>query len=166
MLRFRGQIKKVGVSLVLLCLLSFVEAATGATGDIHKDKDLITLTVSESQPIVHLQKSEKESGAKLNKIIIELFSKAHHLQHSGQCAKAITIYRRLVQADSKLFAAHFNMALCLEKIGRYPDAEKALEACAKIYPLQPVVYKHLTNICLQQGKDDEAANWWRHYLEL
>src|SRR5262249_52528075 len=65
----------------------------------------------------------------------EVFTALGHLRFELQnWAEAAQWYRKLADADPKHRTAHYNLALCLDRQGKFADAAKAFETAISIDP--------------------------------
>jgi tetratricopeptide (TPR) repeat protein len=74
----------------------------------------------------------------------------------GQFAEAVPLYEQALNANPKLVPVHFNAAVALGQLKRYPEAAAHLRTFLKSYPNEPRAHQ-LLGLCLMESGDPRAA---------
>jgi arylsulfatase A-like enzyme/tetratricopeptide (TPR) repeat protein len=83
---------------------------------------------------------------------------AFRLATAGRDQEAVTVFRRVLEANPLLFDARYEMAQTLLRLGRLPEAYDAYKAALRTSPsLAGPVALDLGRVCLKLGRLDEAA---------
>ncbi|MGA2506178.1 MAG: tetratricopeptide repeat protein [Chitinispirillaceae bacterium] len=84
---------------------------------------------------------------------------------AGNCAKAIPLYGKALDADAKNTALMFSQAECQAKSGQVKEATLSYEQALAMNPSATTEYKTLGDLYMQENKTDAALGAYRKYLE-
>ena len=84
---------------------------------------------------------------------------------SGNCAKAIPLYGKALDADAKNTDLMFSQAQCQAKSGQVREATLSYEQALAMNPSAAGEYKTLGDLYMQQSKADAAIGAYKKYLE-
>ncbi len=74
----------------------------------------------------------------------------------GQHAEAVPLYEKALKLDPKLVQVHFNLAVALGQLKRYPEAARHFRAFLKSYPNEARA-RQLLGLCLMESGDMRGA---------
>ncbi|HEY9784948.1 MAG TPA: hypothetical protein V6D17_06055 [Candidatus Obscuribacterales bacterium] len=83
------------------------------------------------------------------------FESAYKQQQASNFDQAVAEYRQSIEAKH-MFESFFNMGLCLRALERLQDAEAAFTRAANLNRRYAPIYKQLSEVQKQLGKDNEA----------
>lgn len=148
------------LTAVLLALFSVlgvaVDAAKGAP--IQGKPSMANLTPDDKKPIQVSERADIKHEAR------EHFIKGYQAQRGADYKTAISHYQSAISSNPDMYEAFWNLGLCLEWQGQYPEAQEAFSTALKIDWSNPLIYKHLAFLCFQQGKMDEGQDFLNKYL--
>ncbi len=84
---------------------------------------------------------------------------------AGNCAKAIPLYGKALDADAKNTTLMFSQAECQAKSGQVREATLSYEQALAMNPSATGEYKTLGDLYLQQNKIDAGISAYKKYLE-
>jgi tetratricopeptide (TPR) repeat protein len=84
---------------------------------------------------------------------------------AGNCAKAIPLYGKALDADTKNTVLMFRQAECQAKGGQVREATLSYEQALAMNPSATTEYKTLGDLYMQQNKNDAALGSYKKYLE-
>lgn len=74
----------------------------------------------------------------------------------GQYAEAVPLYEKALKINPKLVEVHFNLAVALGQLKRYPDAARHFRAFLRSYPNEARA-RQLLGLCLMESGDMRGA---------
>lgn len=93
------------------------------------------------------------------------FEIAYRDQKEGRLDKAVAGYEKAISAKV-MFESYFNLGLCHRERGSLNEAESAFARAAKLNKLYRPIYKQLSEVQRELGKDSEAEVSWSQYSQL
>ncbi len=79
---------------------------------------------------------------------------------AGDYQAALTLYEEALGRGQNTGALHYNMGVCLYRLGRYPEAEIAFLKTAAFPAMAQLAYYNLGLVALRLDDLDKAARWF------
>jgi predicted Zn finger-like uncharacterized protein len=93
-----------------------------------------------------------------------LLAQAQRVRERGEAAKALELYRRVVDAEPENAEALAGRGLCYLDLLQYPPAEASFSAALQSDPEQPDALLGLAETYRWQGKKAQAITYYQRYL--
>ncbi|MCU0524023.1 MAG: tetratricopeptide repeat protein [Elainella sp. Prado103] len=136
-----------------------------------KQADQAAIHMRIGQVLMEQKHYEKAAGSYQRAIEREPTWQAYHcwgdaLLKLKRWKKAATAYRQAIQLNSDFFWAHHNLAQALGELQRWGAAEKAYQQAIRLDPQVHSTYSGWGELCIEQGKLEQAALLFRQGLQL
>jgi tetratricopeptide (TPR) repeat protein len=148
------------VTVVVIAVLSLVGVAVNParSAPIQGKPAMAVLTPDDKKPIQISERADIKHEAR------EHFIKGYQAQKAADYKTAVSHYQSAISSNPDMYEAFWNLGLCLEWQGQYPEAQEAFATALKIDWSNPLIYKHLAFLSFQQGKMDEGQDYLNKYL--
>lgn len=154
--------------------LEVIETEEGPTEDVRSGRQGRSPVPHNNYGLALKEEGKEKEAIKHYLLALEIdsgYAPAHNnlgivLAEQGDLVQAATAFQNALTHDPSLAAAHENYARAKALLGDLAAAETHYGTAAALRPMDPEIQNSLGEICLRQGKAEEAAAHFRAALGI
>jgi len=114
----------------------------------------------------HSANAQKPIVIKSSPEFLRLYNEGVDDMRAKDNANAMSKFKAAIEIDPNIAPAHLNYGVLLMFDGKYTDAEAELLKAKSLDPTMPAVYGNLGNVYQSLGKDENAVENYKKYLQM